>query len=183
MATARYRLAQRLVHWAIAISVVLSLALGIMLGLLGFDATLKTFGEAATNLIYKYHKTLGVLILGLMLLRIALRIAYGRPRHVPPLPVWQRIVSETVHFALYALLVVQPVIGWVATAAGGFPIEFFNWTLPGFVGKDEELSRWLYGVHWYLGLAILVLAAVHVTAAVLHWRVWRDGVMRRMSLP
>ena len=183
MPAARYRLVQRIVHWTIAILAVVALILGLTLGVFGFEGARAAFGEAATNVIYKYHKTVGVLILGLMLLRVGLRIAYGRPRHEASLPVWQRVVSEVVHMTLYVLLLLQPVIGWIATASGGFPIEFFNWTLPGFVGKDEELSRWLYRVHWYLGLAILGLVAVHVTAALLHWRVWRDGVMRRMSLP
>ncbi len=75
----------------------------------------------------------------------------------------------------------QPVVGWTATAAGGFPIEFFDATLPPILSKDEALSETLYGVHEVLGFTILALAALHASAALMHWLVRRDGVMQRMT--
>ena len=62
-----------------------------------------------------------------------------------------------------------------------FPIEFFEWKLPPILAKDEPLSETLYGVHGVLGVAILALAVLHASAAMMHWLVRRDGVMHRMT--
>ena len=51
------------------------------------------------------------------------------------------------HASLYVLLILQPMLGWAATAAGGFPVQFFRWTLPGLLAKDEAFSKTLYGIH------------------------------------
>ena len=77
----------------------------------------------------------------------------------------------------------RPAHSWAATAAGGFPIEFFGWILPGFLSKNEHLSETLYAVHGAIGAIIVLLALLHVTGALRHWLVIRDGVMTRMSLP
>lgn len=178
----RYTLIQRLLHWAVAVLVLLSLAVGLTLGFLGFEGAMATFGEATTNLLYTAHKTGGVAILALMLVRVLVRLTLGKPTHDPPLPRPHRIASEAVHGTLYLVLIAMPVVGWLATAAGGFPVQFFHWNLPGFIGENEALSEQLYQWHAILGWLILALAAVHISAAVYHWRIRRDGVMRRMSL-
>lgn len=178
----RYSLIQRLIHWAVAIIAICVLAVGFTLGLLGFDGVKDRFGMDVTNLLYKYHKTFGVVLLGLMTLRLILKRILGRPAHRPALARWQKAASEAVHGLLYVALLIQPVLGWAATATGGYPIEFFNWTLPKFLSKDPALSETLYGLHGGLGFVILMLIAVHVSAALMHWLVLRDNVMKRMSL-
>lgn len=183
MTSARYSFAQRLLHWLVALCVLGSLAVGFALGTLGFEGARDTFGMDATNALYKYHKSFGVLILGLMLLRVVLWVLMGRPALPDTMPVLQRLAAVVTHGALYALLIAQPVVGWMATAAGGYPIEFFGWVLPGFLAKDPALSEWLYGLHATLGFAILAVAGLHIAAALHHWRVRRDGIMRRISLP
>jgi cytochrome b561 len=183
MQTARYSLMQRLVHWAVAITVLCSLTVGLILGTLGFEGARDTFGLDATNALYKYHKSFGVLILGLMALRLALWVINGRPPHGSDMAPAQRLAASVVHWSLYVLLIAMPVIGWMATAAGGFPVEFFGWVLPGYVAKDPELARWLFGVHEIVGYVILGFVAVHIAAALHHWKVRRDRVMHRISLP
>jgi cytochrome b561 len=178
----RYPLILRLIHWLVAISVIGVLTLGLTLGVLGFEGAKNTFGLPATNLIYKYHKTFGIIILGLMTLRLLIRLFVRKPPYDSPLPRVNRIASSLVHGLLYVVLLVQPVLGWAATAAGGFPIEFFNRELPKFIAKDEALSARLYDLHGAVGLLLLVLVTIHVTAALFHWLAVRDTVMRRMSL-
>ena len=177
----RYGPVQRLIHWTVAVLVAGLLVIGATLGILGFEGARDTFGLEATNLLYKYHKTFGIIVLALMIVRLVLRLAKPPPPYDPPIPPFFRIAGRINHWALYALLLAQPVVGWAATAAGGFPIEFFNAKLPPLLGKDEALSETLYGVHGVLGFAILVLAALHVSAALMHWLVRRDGVMQRMT--
>ena len=179
---ARYSLLQRLIHWAVAIIAVCLLVAGATLGILGFDGVKETFGMPVTNAIYKYHKTFGVIMLGLMTLRLLLKLTLGRPEYDPPLPRFNKVASAAVHGLLYVALLVQPMLGWAATAAGGYPIEFFNSTLPKLIGKDKDLSETLYMVHGAVGALILTLIAIHVGAALMHRFIKRDTVMKRMSL-
>ena len=179
----RYTLSHRVLHWVIAVLVLGTLTIGMIFFFLRFEGTLARFGQATTDLLYACHKTFGIVILGLMLLRLAIRVAAGRPGYCPPIAAWERRVSTAVHASLYALLICQPILGWAATAAGGFPVQFFGWTLPGFLAKDAALSATLYGVHGLVGWLILLLILVHVTGALRHWLIKRDGVMARMALP
>lgn len=172
----------RVLHWLVAVTVLLSLASGLTLGFLGYERVLSYLGNALTNLLYTSHKTLGLMILVLMTLRIMTRFAFVVPDHDPPLSVFERIVSTGVHHLLYLALVVMPVIGWVATATGGFPVEFFHWHLPSLIGEHQALSEQLFMWHERLGWAILILIVLHVAGALFHWRIKHDNVMKRMSL-
>ena len=179
----RYALLQRLLHWLIAIMVLGALFGGALLWTYGFDGLQAAFGLEATNTIYKYHKTVGILILGLMLVRLVLRLAYGAP---PPPRSMSPAVAATAratHLAFYGLLILMPVVGWAATAAGGFPVQFFDANLPPLIGKNEALSETLYRVHGLLGLVIGALVFAHVAAALRHWLVLKDRVMDRIGLP
>jgi cytochrome b561 len=178
----RYIYPHRLLHWLVAGAVLLSLASGLTLGFLGFDGAVDLMGKTLTNVLYGSHKTLGVLILLLMTLRVITRLAFVVPDHVPPLNTFERVVSTSVHHLLYLALIIMPLIGWSATASGGFPVEFFLWELPGFIGKDEPLSELLYMLHEWLGWIILALVVLHVSGAMFHWKIKRDNVMKRMSL-
>lgn len=172
----------RVLHWLVAAAVLLSLASGLTLGFLGFERTLSLLGSSLTNLLYTSHKTLGILILLLMTLRIITRLAFVVPDHEPPLNAFQRIVSTSVHHLLYLALIIMPLVGWAATASGGFPVEFFHWHLPGLIGENPELSEQLFQWHEWLGWIILGLVVLHVSGALFHWKIKRDNVMKRMSL-
>lgn len=178
----RYTLAQRVVHWLVAVLALVTLCIGLTLGYLGFEGARDAFGLAATNALYIAHKTIGVLLLVLMVIRVVLRLRFGKPAYAVALARPQKVASGIVHGLLYVLLLAMPVIGWMATAAGGFPINFFHWVLPPLVGENEALSGTLYTWHLVIGLVILALALVHVAGALYHWLIRRDGVMRRMSL-
>lgn len=175
-----YHGARKLLHWVVALCVVLALAGGITLGVLGFEGLKNNFGMETTNFVYKYHKSFGLLILLLMTVRIVLKFIMPDPPHVPPLSDFHRIASKSVHGMLYLLLLAQPVVGWAATSAGGFPAEFFGGNFPVILAKDQALSETLYGLHGALGLLILVLVAIHIGAALLHRFVYKDGVLARM---
>lgn len=177
----RYHPAQRLLHWLIAVLVIVTLPIGLTLGTLGFEGARETFGLETTNGLYIAHKTIGVLMLVLMLLRVILRLIHGKPPYAVALARPQKIASEIVHGLLYVLLLAMPVIGWMATAAGGFPINFFFWVLPPLIGENEALSGTLFLWHGIVGWTILGLVLVHVTGALYHWLIRRDGVMQRMS--
>ncbi len=100
------------------------------------------------NALYTLHRSTGVLVLVLMLIRLSYRLVNGVPGPEPTLTAWQRIVSHVVHLSLYALLIAQPIIGWVATSAYGAQISVYGlFTLPALVAKDEALSKPLFLAH------------------------------------
>lgn len=179
----RYALLQRLLHWLIAILVLGALAGGALLWAYGFSGLKDTFGMEVTNTIYKYHKTVGVLILGLMLARLALRLALGAPPPHPTLSPGLAATARANHLAFYGLLILMPVLGWAATAAGGFPVQFFDLTLPGIIGENKALSETLYQLHGIVGATIAALVLLHIAAALRHWLVLKDGVIHRIALP
>jgi len=180
--TNRYALSQRLLHWLIALLALPALGVGLTFGFLGFDGTKAAFGGEMTNVLYAAHKTVGVLILALMTLRLGLRLTLGTPRYASPLTGFERMASRAVHGLLYLVLLALPVLGWLATAAGGYPVQFFAWTLPGLIAKDKALSEALFQFHGILGWVLLALLALHIGAALRHWLFKGDGVMARMSL-
>jgi cytochrome b561 len=161
--------------------VLLVLAGGMLLGILGFKGVTETFGAPIRNLIYTYHKTFGLIILAAMVLRLALRLRHGAPPYQPPLPAWQATISGLVHKALYVCLFAMPVLGWLATDAANYPVEFFAWSLPQFIDKDKELGALLYGAHEIIGWILAGLIAMHIGAALHHWLIKRDTVMQRMT--
>ena len=179
-ATPRYAPVQRGLHWLIALLVVGVFAGGQIIDNYGFEGMKAAFGLDMTNRIYMLHKTFGIVILALMAARIAARLTFGKPEYRPPLSPIEAKASAAVHGLFYVLLILMPVLGWAATATGGFPVQFFGWNLPPLFGKDEALSETLFGLHGAVGSVIALLVVVHVAAAIRHAAVNRDGVMRRM---
>ncbi|MEM6933317.1 MAG: cytochrome b [Pseudomonadota bacterium] len=177
-----YSLIQRLLHWAIAILVLALLAGGLLIGQFGFGGLKETFGQSTTNLIYNLHKSFGVLVIALMLLRILFRVLIGRPEYSEPLPVPTRIASEVAHGVLYLGLIAMPVLGWLATASSGFPVEFFSTKLPGLIGVDKSLGKTLFQWHEIIGYVILGAVGMHIAGALFHWLILKDRVMGRISL-
>lgn len=176
----KYTLSQRLLHWIIALMVLGALAVGFLLGFLGFSGVKDTFGIDITNLLYKYHKTFGVLILGLMVIRIIVKLAKGKPDYAQPLNRFEHVASNAVHGLLYLCLFAMPVLGWLGTGANGFPVEFFNWKLPPILAKDKELGGLLMWLHGIVGWTLAALIVLHIGGALKHAIVNRDGVLQRM---
>ena len=175
----RYPLIQRALHWVIAVMVIASMIVGGTLGYLGFQGAVEVFGQPMTGMMYKYHKTFGVIILAAMVIRLIVKVRLGKPDYAAPLTKFEKAASGSVHGLLYLLLIAMPVTGWLATGAGGFPVEFFDWKLPPILGKDPALAEKLFYAHWLMGLAILALIVVHVAAVVKHVK-RKDGVLQRM---
>lgn len=170
---AEYSGIAKLLHWTVAVCVLTLIAAGLTMN--------EVEPGTLQNVLYTVHRSLGVLVLFLMLIRLTYRLVHGAPPHEPTLTAMQRMVSHAVHMALYALLIAQPIIGWVATSAYGAKISFFGlFTLPDLVAKDQALSEPLFAVHHWMGLLIAALAGMHIAAALFHYFIRKDGVLQRM---
>ena len=97
------------------------------------------------------------------------------------IPAMQRLAAAGTHGALYALLLAQPVIGWIATSAYPAPIPVFGlFELPPLWGANRPLSDKLFSLHAAFGIAIAIVVALHVAAACHHHFVRKDRVLLRM---
>ena len=131
--------------------------------------------------IYNLHKSIGVLVLGLMLLRLLWRQVSPPPELPPDMAAWERAAARASHLLLYALLLVQPVIGIVHSWSANFPVVVFGlFTLPSLTAPSERLKDLLVALHAWVGWALLALIALHAAAALRHHFVLRDDVLRRM---
>lgn len=178
----RYSYLLRLLHWVIAVLLIMALIGGMTLGTLGYERLVELVGAEMAGYAYMGHKTLGITILGLMVLRLLVRVSQGTPDYAIDLSRAQHFLAGLVHFLLYVLVIAMPIIGWLATAAAGHPVNFGTYELPGFIGQDPELSKILFQAHTVVALCIIALIVIHVAAAIYHARVRRDWVTTRISL-
>lgn len=139
-------------------------------------------GSAERAFALSIHYQTGLTVLVLTMARIALRLAtYPAPPIVPAPPLWQERVSRVAHFALYALLIVQPFLGWAAVNADGETARFLGIALPALVEPGKILSGQLEEVHEIAGNALYILVFVHAAAALAHHFYWRDNTLKRMG--
>jgi cytochrome b561 len=131
--------------------------------------------------LFALHKSFGLTILALALLRLAWRLYSGVPRRVPGMPRWQERAADLSHWGLYALLFAIPISGWVLNSAAGFPLQWFGlFNLPRIAGKDEGLHDLAVEVHEWLFWVLVTLALLHAAAAFYHHLFQRDATLARM---
>lgn len=169
-----YSALAKLLHWVIAVCVIFMIPAGI--AMVNLDLS-----DALRNNLYSLHKAFGVLILALMAARVGYRLTFGAPPASGVLTPTQYVVSRIVHFTLYVLLIVMPILGWAGTSAFPAPVPFFGlFEMPALLGKDRALSELLLTIHGYLGFFLAGVVVLHIGAGLYHGIVRRDGVLSRM---
>lgn len=170
--TARYPLRTRIFHWLTAILVFTTLLVGFtMVNSLGSYAALVGI-----------HMTLGISILVITLARAANRFTHRTPP-VPQTvgPVEQKLMVGS-ELAMYGLLLVQPLVGWVMESAAGRPLVIFGaLRLPAILGFDEHVYFLLRQAHSVLAYLLVAAIAAHVSAVLLHTLTLRDRMLSRMT--
>jgi cytochrome b561 len=128
-----------------------------------------------------WHKSLGLSILALVLLRLAWRQLSPPPPLPDGMPAAERVAAQLSHGLLYLLLMMLPLLGWLSSSAAGLTVSIYGWfELPTLIGADRSLARLLVDVHIVLAWTLLALIGVHVAAALRHHFILRDGVMLQM---
>lgn len=131
--------------------------------------------------VYALHKSFGLTILALALLRLAWRWYAGTPRPVPGMPRWQETAARLSHWGLYALLFAIPLSGWVLNSAAGFPLQWFGlFNLPAIVAKSPDLRETAGELHALLFWTLVALALAHAGAAFYHHLFRHDATLARM---
>ncbi len=168
-----YGLAAQGFHWLVAALVLTTI--GIALYMTGLPLSPDKIK------VYNLHKSIGVTILALAVLRLLWRLASPAPPLPADMAPWERRAARASHVALYGLLFAQPAIGVLHSNAASFPVVVFGvFALPAVIGPDAELKQVLEVVHRWLGRGFLGLICLHVAAALRHHFVLKDDIMRRM---
>jgi cytochrome b561 len=173
MTHTRFSGAQRLLHWTMAAGIVAMLFIGV--------GMLSTVAPSYVPLVAT-HKTLGVALFLLVLVRLCLRLILGAPPLPADLPPLMRLGAVLSHWALYGLMIVMPLLGWAMLSAAAYPVVLFgNIRLPPILPQSDSLHTLLWTAHRWLAFAFFALILLHVAAALFHALVRRDGVFEAMS--
>jgi cytochrome b561 len=162
-------------HWLIALLIVGMATVGwIMKGLPN------TPDKVA---IYALHKSTGLTVLALVLIRIAWRLREGvRPDPPPGMPAWQVRAADVTHVLFYVAMLAMPLSGWLFNSAANFPLRWFGlFTVPALSGPDPALKSMAGYAHWFGFWCIAALFTAHAGAALDHHYRIRDNVLSRMG--
>jgi cytochrome b561 len=172
-ATPAYTATARTLHWLTASLVLINLPLGLVIG--------NNWGGPLQDPLYNLHRSIGALIIPIILVRVVYRLGHPPAPLPDDIPRWQQRAASATHYALYALLVAQPFLGWIGTSAYRAPIIVFGlFELPPIWPEDRAFSDQVLLVHAVTGLAIACLLAAHIGAALHHHFIRKDRILMRM---
>ncbi|HEY0342121.1 MAG TPA: cytochrome b, partial [Steroidobacteraceae bacterium] len=160
-------------HWLIVVLLILQVTLATL-------AEDRPLGMKKLGLLAR-HKSVGITILGLAVLRLAWRWANPTPLLPDTLKPYERVLAHITHAGLYILLFAMPLSGWMMSSARGFPVSWFGFIqLPDFVAKNKAVYDAMLETHETLAWALYAIVFLHVAAALKHHFLLKDNVLRRM---
>lgn len=174
----RYHSAAIILHWVMAAAFILMLASGLTMEYIELDKQFK-------YQLFQWHKSLGVLLLVAVALRVAVRLWQKPPALSPLFKRWEVVAAHLGHFGLYVMMIVMPLSGWamVSSSPYGLPTYVFGWFewphIPG-LAANETANASAKTAHWLGAWAFLALLAAHVGAVIKHFIFDRENLLRRM---
>lgn len=167
-----FGLVAQLLHWLIAALVLCQF----VLAQLAANASLFERLVALAR-----HKSVGMTILILAIIRLLWKSMNPRPSTLPELPRYQRLIARASHGLMYVLIFALPVTGWLMSSAFNTPVSYFGlFTWPDLLTPRQELGDLLVVVHSNLFKLLAGVIVVHASAALFHHFVFKDAVLRRM---
>jgi len=160
-------------HWLVALLVFGMLFVGFLLGYLP---------SAIKPTAYMLHKSVGLTLLGLMLLRLIWVVCLKKPALPEAMPRWEYLLARFVQHSLYLFLFAMPLSGWLmATASNKIPV-YFGWLRVPFPGilPDKALAHWMSEAHYFIAYILLGLIALHTVGALKHRFIDKDDVLNSM---
>jgi len=128
------------------------------------------------------HKSFGLLVLALVLMRLGWRLINVSPKEPEGTPAMQILMAHAMHWVLYVLMFAQPLSGIMMSQAAGFPVSFFGlFELPVFLTKNPELAQFFKGVHGTVWILLVLAVIGHAAAALHHHFIRKDNVLRQMT--
>jgi cytochrome b561 len=178
--TARYTIARYtrtaiVLHWVIAFAFIGQYALGWWMQ----EIPKQPAGARAD--VFNLHKSIGLTILALMLVRIAWRLTHTPPA-MPPMDRWQSTLARLVHIALYTLLIVHPLAGYLGSVWSGYPVKLYGMTLPAWGSKMPALKDLMSTAHLWTSWLLAGAVLVHLGGVLKHTLLDGDRLLARMGV-
>jgi cytochrome b561 len=182
----RYSTVAIILHWLIAALILTNLWLGVTMGGLHGLAKFNTF---------QLHKSVGITVLLLSVLRLGWRLANPPPPHAPGMAHWEITASSVVHWGFYVIMIGMPLTGWLAVSASPIGLPTLLYHIGGFAGvpwpdlpiapglpldQKKVVEHVAGAIHGYLSFCAYALIALHVAGALKHQFLDRNPVLPRM---
>ena len=185
LSTTRYTTPAIILHWLIAV---------LMIGNLLVIWLIDKFPDGWIRPVINSHKSIGITVLGLVLLRLLWRAGHKPPVFSEAMAGWERALAHVTHFGLYGLMLFMPITGWLHDSAwkdaATHPMYLFGlvgWPRLGFIADlpadTKEMLHGLFGeIHEIGGYALAALVILHVVGAIKHQFIDKEPQFRRMWL-
>jgi cytochrome b561 len=174
MKSSAYSSFAKALHWVMALGIFGLVVLGSVMSDMEFSPEKLQY--------FSWHKWAGVTVFMLVWIRLLWRLISPPPPYPESMSVNMQRLAHAGHLALYALMLIIPITGWLMSSAKGVPTVWFGIVqLPDVIGKDKALGHLLEDVHGTLSWTLVTLVAGHIAAALKHHFIDRDDTLRRMA--
>lgn len=159
-------------HWTLAILIATLVAVGWYMMSIEDDPGSERF--------FNLHKSVGIVVFALVLLRIVWRLGH-KPAALPPsVPGWEVTASLLAQRLLYACMFLLPIIGFIGASYSKDGIRFFGQQLPRMVAANHDMAERFFGIHVTLAWVMVAIIALHAAGGLKHLLLDKDGVFQRM---
>lgn len=169
-----YGLVTRTIHWLSAVIIIALFASGL------YMVELDYYDKLYHTLPY-YHKSVGILLAIVILLRFAWRFVNPKPKPEITVKKWEHLVATIVQWGMMLLILLVVVLGYLISTAAGDSISVFGWfDLPAVAVPIENQADVAGKWHYYAACLLIALATVHTLAAIKHHFIDKDRTLMRM---
>jgi len=170
----RYGAVAIFLHWIMAFLMISLFAAGLYM-------TDLSYYDSLYHVIPWWHKSFGLLAMGLLLLRILWPLGSVQPKPLVTHKPWEVKIASWIHRILYLLIFCIGLSGYLISTAKGKGIEVFGWfEIPSFKELSADNTDLVGNIHFYLAWSLILLAAAHAGAALKHHFIDRDETLKRM---
>jgi cytochrome b561 len=170
MTTEKYHASIRVIHWIMFVLFVIMFVLGFVM---------VEFKESEPWALYNFHKSTGVLLFGLVLIRLMLRWVTTIPPHSSEIKPAEHRIATIAIYLLYLLMIIVPITGYALSNLHGYHVEFYGWQqLPDLFSENEEWGEVSELVHEYAAYAFLAVIGLHLLGVIKHHVKGQDVLSR-----
>ncbi|QOW24016.1 cytochrome b [Lysobacter sp. H23M47] len=170
----RWGAVSQFLHWTIAVAILAMAIIGLSL-----DSLPKS---PSYFWVFNLHKSLGLTVLALAVIRLAWRLYAGAPTPIASIPRWQLLLARVTHWLLYGLIIAMPLSGWLFDSASGLrPLRWFDlFQVPKLIAPNTGVREIARDAHGWIFWVLVLLILMHAGAALYHQYFVGDGTLRRM---
>lgn len=178
---AKYDRVQIILHWLIAVIVLVMIALGLYMVQLPTKAELPVNQESVRAFYFLIHKSLGMTVAILILFRVFWRLTHKAPPLPDTVKESHKKAASVVHGLLYVVMIAMPITGYIQSMLSSYDTKFWGIVLPRLAEADSVLRKNFTETHKILAFIFIALIIVHIAAAIKHY-IDKTDLNKRMSL-